>query len=57
MTNKLTEFEKISKALQSTYHLLDTSKQYSPSAIEGLKEAEDCLNKAIDYTLFDRKYN
>ncbi|GIN70103.1 hypothetical protein J14TS2_05780 [Bacillus sp. J14TS2] len=57
MTNKITEFETISKALQSTYHLLDTNKQYAPSAMEGLKEAEDCLNKAIDYTLFHRKEN
>ncbi|MFS0614761.1 hypothetical protein [Lederbergia ruris] len=56
MTNKLTEFEAISKALQSTYHLVGRNEQYGP-LMEGLKEAEDCLNKAIDYTLFHRKEN
>ena len=46
------EFEKISKAIRSSYELLQQGGQPSQTALESLKEAESSLNSAIDYTLF-----
>lgn len=45
------DFEKISKALRSTYELLLQEEPSSKIAIENLKEAETSLNQAIDYSI------
>ncbi|MCJ7839498.1 hypothetical protein MUB24_00965 [Lederbergia sp. NSJ-179] len=55
MTGKLKEFETISKAIQATYQALYSEGPCPQPAMESLKEAEESLNKAIDYTLSHRR--
>lgn len=54
MMNKFSEFETISKALQSTYHLLNENDTNTQLALQKLKEAEEHLNKAIEYNLLQK---
>lgn len=51
MSQHLTEFEVISKAIQSSYKLLQSDNSASQLAIERLQEAEISLNKALGHVL------
>lgn len=47
MLQSLMDFEKISKAISSSYELLGEEQ----TSISGLQEAEESLNQAINYVL------
>ena len=49
MTWSLEELEKITKAIHSSYELLQSDEWPQRVALESLKEAELSLNRAIDH--------
>ncbi|MBS4176608.1 hypothetical protein [Lederbergia citrea] len=57
MPRNLADFERITKAIYSSYELLREKEQPPQMALDSLREAEHSLNKAIDFLLSqDRSY-
>ncbi|MCJ8006632.1 hypothetical protein ACFFF5_02070 [Lederbergia wuyishanensis] len=55
MAQTLNEMEIISKAIYSSYDLLKKEEVLAENALASLKEAEESLNKAIEYVLSNRR--
>ncbi|HLU23716.1 hypothetical protein [Lederbergia graminis] len=51
MPRSIQEFNIISKAIHSTYELLQSDQTSSQSALDQLKDAELSLSKALNYQL------
>lgn len=55
MAQTMNEMEIISKAIYSSYDLLKKEDEIAKNALASLKEAEESLNKAIEYVLSNRR--
>jgi len=55
MAQTMNEMEIISKAIYSSYDLLKNEKELTVNALASLKEAEESLNRAIEYVLSNRR--
>ncbi|MBS4199462.1 hypothetical protein KHA93_07330 [Bacillus sp. FJAT-49732] len=55
MAQTMNEMEIISKAIYSTYELLGREERLPEVALVNLKEAEESLNKALEYVLLNRR--